>query len=110
MGSGAGIDGLGASVLIPARHHARGSDRRRARLPEPSSPGAGIGVGICSSVIPYVTDQMAMSRPPPATYALLLSLLPATATTIAIVVLHQVPRLADVAGIAVVIAGIALQG
>ena len=52
---------------------------------------AGIGVGISSSVIPYVTDQLAMRRLARATYALMVSLLPATATVIGIVVLAQVP-------------------
>ena len=70
---------------------------------------AGIGVGICSSVIPYVSDQLAMRRLPRATYALMVSLLPATATVIGLVVLTQVPSLTDAAGIALVIAGVALH-
>ena len=49
---------------------------------------AGIGVGICSSVIPYVSDQLAMARLPRATFALLLSLLPASAALIGILVLR----------------------
>jgi len=48
---------------------------------------AGIGVGACSSVIPYIWDQLAMSRLPRWTFAVLLALLPATATIIAALVL-----------------------
>ena len=70
---------------------------------------AGIAVGICSSVIPYVCDQLAMSRLPRATFALLLALLPATATIVALVVLAQVPTARDVSGIALVMAGVALH-
>lgn len=70
---------------------------------------AGIGVGICSSVIPYVCDQFAMSRLPRASFALLLALLPATATIIAAVVLAQIPTITDLLGIALVIAGIAVH-
>jgi len=70
---------------------------------------AAIGVGLCSSVIPYVTDQLAMARLPRATYALLLSLLPATAVLIGLVVLHQVPSITDGAGVALVIAGVAVH-
>ena len=70
---------------------------------------AGIGVGICSSVIPYVCDQLAMSRLPRATFALLLALLPATATIVAAIVLAQVPTLRDVSGIALVMIGVALH-
>ena len=70
---------------------------------------AGVAVGICSSVIPYVCDQLAMSRLPRATFALLLALLPATATIVALVVLAQVPTARDVLGIALVMAGVALH-
>ena len=70
---------------------------------------AGIGVGICSSVIPYISDQFAMSRLPRATFALYLALLPATATTIALLVLSQIPTVQDIFGIALVMSGIALH-
>jgi inner membrane transporter RhtA len=68
-----------------------------------------IGVGLCSSVIPYVTDQLAMARLPRATFALMLALLPATATTVGLVVLSQVPTGRDLAGVGLVIAGVALH-
>ena len=70
---------------------------------------AGIGVGICSSVIPYICDQLAMSRLPRASFALLLALLPASATIIAAIILAQIPSLLDLAGIALVMLGIALH-
>jgi inner membrane transporter RhtA len=70
---------------------------------------AGVGVGVSSSVIPYVFDQLAMSRLPRATYALFVALLPATATVIGVVVLRQFPSLTDGAGIALVMAGVGLH-
>jgi len=70
---------------------------------------AGIGVGISSSVIPYVCDQLAMSRLPRASFALLLALLPATATIIGAIVLAQIPSAKDVAGILLVMLGVALH-
>ena len=70
---------------------------------------AGVGVGICSSVIPYVCDQLAMSRLPRATFALLLSLLPASAAIIGVVVLHQIPTVLEIAGILLVAGGVALH-
>jgi inner membrane transporter RhtA len=76
---------------------------------DPVALAAGIGVGISSSVIPYVSDQLAMARLPRATYALLVALLPATATVIGLLVLTQVPSASDLAGIALVIAGVALH-
>src|SRR4051812_32004375 len=70
---------------------------------------AGIGVGISSSVIPYVADQVAMKRLTRAAYALMVSLLPATATVVGLIVLTQVPSATDALGIALVIAGVALH-
>lgn len=70
---------------------------------------AGIVVGLTSSVIPYVCDQLAMARLPRSSFALLLSLLPLTATTIGIVVLHQIPTSRDVAGVLLIMGGIALH-
>jgi len=70
---------------------------------------AGIGVGICSSVIPYICDQMAMSRLPRSSFALLLALLPATATIIAAIVLAQIPTPQDILGVVLVMAGVAVH-
>jgi inner membrane transporter RhtA len=110
FGGTAGIDGLGASMLIallvvmPV-----GLARAMPAFKSPFLLGAGVTVGICSSVIPYVTDQLAMARLSRATYALLLSLLPAAATAIGLAVLHQIPGAGDIAGIALVVAGIAVH-
>lgn len=70
---------------------------------------AGIGVGLCSSVIPYVCDQLVMSRLPRASFALLLALLPATATIIGAIVLAQIPSLQDIFGVLLVMAGVAIH-
>jgi inner membrane transporter RhtA len=70
---------------------------------------AGIAVGLCSSVIPYVCDQLAMSRLPRATFALMLAILPASATIIAALVLTQIPSVGDVVGVALVMVGIAVH-
>ncbi len=77
-----------------------------------SHPGlllAGIGVGVCSSVIPYVTDQLAMARMSRATFALMLALLPVSATMIGAIVLRQFPTPQDLAGITLVTAGVAIH-
>jgi inner membrane transporter RhtA len=70
---------------------------------------AGIGVGISSGVIPYVGDQLAMARIRRSTYALLVSLLPATATVIGVVVLRQIPTMLEVAGVVLIAAGVAIH-
>jgi inner membrane transporter RhtA len=70
---------------------------------------AGAGVGICSSVIPYICDQFAMARLSKPTFALMLSLLPATACLVGIVVLRQVPSISELSGVGAVITGVALK-
>jgi inner membrane transporter RhtA len=105
-----GIDGLAASMLIAAVVVTPiGGWEALPALTHPTALLAGIGVGVSSSVIPYVADQLALARLNRATYALLVSLLPATATVIGIVVLAQIPSLAESAGISLVIAGVALH-
>lgn len=110
-GTGAsGIDRLAAAMLVASG--AALPIGIRAALPALHDPvllGAAVGVGVSSSVIPYVCDQLAMRRLPRATFALLLSLLPATATAIGLLVLYQVPTPADLLGIALVIGGVALH-
>jgi len=107
---GAGIDGLGLSMLVAvvAVTPAAGWAAAPA-LGDPVALLAGAGVGISSSVIPYVCDQLAMARLTRAAYALMVSLLPATATVIGIAVLGQVPAVAEVTGVALVVAGVAMH-
>jgi inner membrane transporter RhtA len=109
-GAAAGIDGLAASMLIAAVVVTPiGGWAVLPALSDPVAIAAGIGVGVSSSVIPYVADQLALARMPRATYALMVSLLPATATVIGIVVLAQLPTLVEVAGVALVVAGVAVH-
>jgi len=104
------IDGLaGAMLLATPVTTAIGGWAVVPHLLDPVAIGAGIGVGITSSVIPYVCDQLAMSRLPRATYSLMVSLLPATATVIGIVVLSQIPSVRQIAGVALVVVAVALH-
>ena len=105
-----GTDALAASMLVAAVVITPlGGWSAASAVIDPIALAAGIGVGLCSSVIPYVTDQLAMARLPRATYALMVSLLPATATVIGIVVLAQIPTMAEAVGVALVVAGVALH-
>lgn len=109
-GGTAGIDRLGAAMLVALLIiFPIGIADVMPAFSHPELILAGIGVGLCSSVIPYVCDQLAMSRLPRSTFALLLALLPATATVIGIVVLGQVPAVVDIAGIAFVVIGVAIH-
>jgi len=71
--------------------------------------GACLLVGLLSSVVPYGLDQLAMTRLPRARFALLLSILPATAAIVGAVVLGQLPGPAELAGIGLVVAASAMR-
>jgi inner membrane transporter RhtA len=109
-GAASGIDGLGAAMLIALVVATPiGGWAAAPAFLDPVALAAGIGVGISSSVIPYVCDQLAMARLARATYALLVSLLPATATVVGVVVLAQVPSRAELVGVALVVGGVAVH-
>jgi inner membrane transporter RhtA len=109
-GGAAGIDRLGAAMLVAlVTITPIGITGALPAMTQPLLLLAGFGVGVCSSVIPYVSDQLAMARLPRATFALLLSLLPASAALIGVLVLHQIPTLIEVIGILLVAVGVALH-
>jgi len=105
-----GIDGLAGSMFVAALVATPMAGWAAApALVDPVALAAGVGVGIASSVIPYVCDQLAMARLPRATYALLVALLPATATVVGVIVLAQLPTVAEAVGVGLVVAGVALH-
>ena len=105
-----GLDGLAAAMLIAAVAVTPiGLPAVVPQLLDPVVIAAGLGVAVTSSVIPYVCDQLAMARMPRATYALFVSLLPATATVVGIVVLAQVPSALEAAGVALVVGAVAVH-
>jgi len=105
-----GVDGLAAAMMFALVFVSPiGLADAAHALGDPVAIAAGIGVGLSSSVIPYVFDQLAMARLPRATYALFVALLPATATVVGVLVLRQLPTAVDLAGIALVMAGVALH-
>ena len=109
-GAGAGIDALAASMLVAAVVVTPVAGWAvLPALTDPVALAAGVGVGVSSSVIPYVSDQLALARMKRSTYALMVSLLPATATVIGIVVLAQLPTVVEVAGVVCVVVGVALH-
>jgi inner membrane transporter RhtA len=109
-GGSQGIDRLGTAMLIAmASALPIGIVDALPAFGDPLLLAAAIGVGISSSVIPYVCDQLAMARLKRASFALLLALLPATASAVGILVLRQIPSPAEIAGIILVIAGVALH-
>ncbi len=105
-----GVDGLAAAMMFAFVFVSPiGLGGALRVFTDPVALAAGAGVGVTSSVIPYVCDQLAMARLPRATYALFVALLPATATVIGVVVLRQFPSITDLAGIVLVMIGVGMH-
>jgi inner membrane transporter RhtA len=105
-----GVDGLAAAMVLALVFVSPlGLGGAASAFTDPVALAAGAGVGVSSSVVPYVLDQLAMARLARETYALYVALLPACAVLIGVVVLAQLPTPVDVAGIACVTAAVALH-
>ena len=108
--TGAGVDGLaagsalGAVALLPLA-----APEVAPALDRPGVLAAGLSVGLLSSVVPYALDQVVLARMGRAAFALLLSILPATATAVGLVALDQVPTAAEAVGIGLVVLGVAAR-
>jgi inner membrane transporter RhtA len=109
-GASGGVERLGAAMAIAfVAVMPIGLTQATHALSDSWLLAAGIGVGLCSSVVPYVCDQIAMSRLPRASFALMLTLLPASAAIIGAIVLAQIPSMWDTLGISLVMAGVAIH-
>lgn len=109
-GSASGIDRLGAAMLVALIVAMPiGIGEVVPVLCAPTLLLAGVGVGVSSSVIPYICDQLAMARLPRATFALMLTLLPATAAIVGMAVLSQFPTWIEAIGIVMVAVGVGVH-
>ena len=110
---GNGIDdmavGFAAAALLLSPVLLFGNPDGVGALVTPAVLVLGLGVGVLSSVVPYVLDQVVLRRVGRARFAVLLALLPATATVVGLVALGQVPGPAEAVGIAAVIGAVALR-
>jgi inner membrane transporter RhtA len=108
--SGTSFDGLGVGLAIGAL--AIAPFGLPAAVPAFGDLGLLVlaaGTGLLSSVIPYGLDQVALRRLEPARFALLLALLPVTATVVGMVALSQIPSPGEALGIGIVIVAIAVR-
>ncbi len=69
----------------------------------------GLCIGLLSTAIPYALDQLVFVQIGSARFALLLALLPVTATVIGVFVLRQTPTMPELTGIALVVAALLLS-
>jgi inner membrane transporter RhtA len=113
-GAGNGLDDMAvgfavAAVVLSPLLLLPGGGTGLAALADPVVLLLAVGVGVLSSVVPYVLDQIVLRRVGQARFAVLLALLPATATIVGLIALRQVPSPLEAVGIAAVIAAVALR-
>ncbi|GAA4828184.1 EamA family transporter [Actinomycetospora corticicola] len=107
--TGEGIDGLAIGFVVAAVVLSPLALTAAPIAGEPVLLGTALALGVLSSVVPYVLDQVVLRRVGRARFALLLALLPLTATVVGLVGLAQVPAPLEAVGIAAVIVGVALR-
>jgi inner membrane transporter RhtA len=105
-----GVDGLAAALAVGALVFAPVLAPMTARAW--TDPGLGlacVAVGLLSTTIPYGLDQVVLRRVSQSAFALLQSMLPATAAVIGAVALRQFPSVAEAVGIGLVVAAVAVR-
>ncbi|MDL5156508.1 EamA family transporter [Actinomycetospora termitidis] len=107
--TGEGIDGLAIGFVVAAVVLSPLALTAAPIAGEPLLLGSALALGVLSSVVPYVLDQVVLRRVGRARFALLLALLPLTATVVGLVGLAQIPAPLEAVGIAAVVVGVALR-
>lgn len=112
--TGDGLDSLAVGMALAAVVLAPAVLVPQARIDasvfaEPRTWLLGLCIGLLSTAIPYALDQVVLVGIGSAKFALLLALLPATATLIGLAVLRQVPTAPEVVGVSMVVAALVLS-
>ncbi|HEY2190773.1 MAG TPA: EamA family transporter [Actinomycetospora sp.] len=107
--AGEGIDGLAVGFVVAAVVLSPLATTVGRVAASPVLLGSALALGVLSSVVPYVLDQVVLRRVGRARFALLLALLPLTATVVGLIGLAQVPAPLEAVGIAAVVVGVALR-
>ena len=112
--AGSGLDSLAVGMAVaavvlaaPLLSHQLVDDA--SVFSDPRVWALGAAVGVLSTAVPYGLDQVVLRRMGRARFALLLALLPATAAVVGAVALAQRPTVAEVAGIALVMAALVVS-
>jgi inner membrane transporter RhtA len=107
--AGEGIDGLAIGFVVATVLFCPLALTVGRIAASPVLLGSALALGVLSSVVPYVLDQVVLRRLGRARFALLLALLPLTATVVGLVGLAQIPAPPEAVGIAAVVGGVALR-
>ncbi|RZS34473.1 inner membrane transporter RhtA [Herbihabitans rhizosphaerae] len=107
--AGSGIDSLAVGFAVATVVLSPLAAGTGAVWTSPTLLLLGIGVGVLSTVVPYSLDQVVLRRLGHTRFALLLALLPVTASVIGFLMLAQVPSLIEALGILAVVVGLTLR-
>ena len=107
--AGEGVDGLAIGFVVATVVFSPLALTVGRVAASPALLGSALALGVLSSVVPYVLDQVVLRRVGRARFALLLAMLPLTATVVGLVALAQVPAPLEAVGIAAVVGGVALR-
>lgn len=69
----------------------------------------GLLMGVLSNVIPYGLDQVILRRAGRSYFAVLLALLPLSATAVGVLVMHQIPSTPELLGILAIVVAVAVR-
>jgi inner membrane transporter RhtA len=109
-GEARAVDGLGIGMLIGAVAISPFGLPNALRVVEvPWVLGLCVATAVLSNAIPYAIDQVVLQRIPRTRFAFLLALLPVTAAVAGFVALRQSLTTAELAGIGLVVIGIAVS-
>lgn len=107
---GTGIDGLALGMVAGAVAIAPiGALPSAPAFGAPELVLAAVVVAALCTVVPYALEQVLLHRLERAHFALLLAILPATATLVGLVALRQIPEPIEIFGIALVVVAILLR-
>ncbi|MGI9624393.1 MAG: EamA family transporter [Acidimicrobiales bacterium] len=109
--TGLAVDGLGVGMLMGAcLLSVVGVPELGPALDSPYLLVLALTTGLLSNAIPYAIDQEVLKTVDQYRFAMFQSMLPASATLIGLVALAQIPSGAELAGIGLVVAALAIQG
>lgn len=99
--------GFTVAMIVTAPVLAFGIDGTHGEIPIGRVLVLGLLMGVLSNVIPYGLDQVILRRAGRSHFAVLLALLPLSATAIGVLVMHQIPSTLELFGILAIVIAVA---
>jgi inner membrane transporter RhtA len=99
--------GFTVAMIVTAPVMAFGISNAHGQIPVVHVLVLGLLMGVLSNVIPYGLDQVILRRAGQSHFAVLLALLPLSATAIGILAMHQIPSTPELFGIFAIVVAVA---